>query len=1027
MFLFIQCIFGAQILNPHPMETKLLFRRWNRIVGGIVWLVAAVVFLATRESSASLWDCGEFLAASYRLEVVHPPGAPFFLMLNRLFSLAAPSADKVAAYINAQSALSSAFTVLFLFWTITFLVRKLIERREGVFEAHHLWPTLAAGVLGALTFTFTDTFWFNAVEAEVYALSTLFMALVFWLMIVWEQRADEPDHLKWIVLIAYLMGLSVGVHLLSLLAIPALGVIWYFRRGGTPNFRGVLIGGVIGMLALAFFQVVMLKGIPSIASKFELLFVNSLGLPYWSGVLFFVFFVFVAMGALAYYFRKRRPHPHLYSLAVIVMLVLVAYSSYAMVVIRSKADPPIDMNNPEDVFSLMSYINREQYGDRPFLYGPWFGARIAKVEKGAPIYRPFNGRYEIVGYQPKPEYSSSDMMFFPRMGDTREDRVRAYMMWEDLRPGQKPTMGQNLHFFFTYQLGHMFWRYFAWNYLGRQNDIPALGGELLAGNWLTGIKPLDAIRLGPQDDFPYFQERNKAYNPLYMLPFLLGLWGLWYHFKYNRRWAWAVFAFFFMTGVALILYLNNPPIEPRERDYTLVGAFYVFAMWVGIGGLAAYEWALRKWKRRSTALAALGALAIGVPLLTASKEWDDHDRSGRYIARAIGWNYLMSCDSNAILFASGDNETYPLWYIQEVEGVRQDVRVINLSLLNTDWYHVELRQPTVDGAPGVPFTIPVEKLMGKREYFLYQPEVLSIPQNRYVDLDKIIQILTSDDPRFQLRTADGGTANFLPTKKFRVKVDSMQVVRSGIVSPKYDSFIVDEIRIDFPKNVMLRADLLVLDLVAHTDWTRPICFSTTSGPSAYIGLTPYFRRQGLVYQLTPVRISDEPWIDEDKMYDILRHRFDFGGVDQRPMWIDYFSFVSVRNWRVSYAVAAEDLLSKGDTDRAIDLLNYSLEKIPEHNLYYGPEMVEYVRLYIQAQQWDKARELTRRLVDIYTSDAQYYRRLTDEFLKRAMGEYQQNQGILFTLGQIIRNTPLQKDFGPSIRAALDPRFLQGQL
>ncbi len=1005
------------------MDLTAYFKRWNRIGGLLVWVVAAVVFLSTREPSTSLWDCGEFLSASYRLEVVHPPGAPFFLMLNRLFALPAPSPDRVASFINAQSALSSAFAALILFWTITFLAWQLIKKRHTNPDKTHVWAALGAGLLGALTFIFTDTFWFNAVEAEVYALSTLFMALVFWLMIVWEQRADEPDHLKWIVLIAYLAGLSVGVHLLSLLAIPALGVIWYFRRGGKITFRGALIGGLIGVAALAFFQVVMLKGIPTVASKVELLFVNTFGMPYWSGVLFFIVLVFAAMAFLAYYFYKKRPNPHLYSLAIVVIMVLIAYTSYAMVVIRSHADPPVDMNNPEDVFSLMSYINREQYGDRPFLYGPWFNARPVRVQKGDPLYWPKDGKYVVVGHRIRPEYAARDQMFFPRMGDPRPDRQQAYMAWENLRPGQKPTMGQNLHFFFTYQIGHMFWRYFAWNFLGRQNDIPGLGGELLAGNWLTGIKPLDEMRLGPQDNLPYFQRTSRAYNPLFMIPFVLGLLGLWYQFKHNKRWAWPVFAFFFMTGVALILYLNNPPIEPRERDYTLIGAFYVFAMWVGLGGLVIFDY-LRQRFNLKMAGAALALLAVGVPLLTASTEWDDHDRSERYIARSIGWNYLMSCDSNAILFASGDNETYPLWYIQEVEGVRRDVRVINLSLLSTDWYHVELRQPTPDGAPGVPFTIPVEKLLGKREYFMYQPNALRIPQDQYVDLKKIIQILTSDDPRFQLQTVGGERVNFLPTKKFKVPVDSAQVVRSGIVRPEDYPYIVDEMRFEFPKNTMMRADLLVLDLIAHTDWTRPICFSTTTGPDAYLGLEPYFRRQGLIYRVTPVRKSNGPWIDEEKMYDIVRHRFDFGGVDERKMWVDYFSYISVRNYRVVMAYAAKDLLQKGDTARAVELIDYGIEKLPEHNVRYDFEMNEFAKIYLRARAWEKARQLIARLVEIHTADARYYRSLDEEDLKRAMTEFQRNQSILFDLGRALRATPLEKEFLEPITQALDPRFFQ---
>ncbi len=706
------------------------FKLYNRILGWLIFAIAAFTYLSTIEPTASLWDCGEFIATSYKFEIGHPPGAPLFMMLQKLFSLLAGSdVTKVAMMMNAFSALASAFTILLLFWSITHIARRMLlasSDREDLTTGQMI-AVLASGVVGALAYTWSDTFWFSAVEAEVYATSSLFTALVFWLALKWEEHADDPKSWRYILLIAYLMGLSIGVHLLNLLVIPAIGLVIYFRLF-KPTVKGFFIALAIsfGVLGLVLYGVVQ-KSI-SFSSIFELFFVNTLHLPYNSGLIFYIILLFGLLIGLAYYFYKKQKYLW-HNVFVAVVLMLFGYLSFALIPIRSAANPPIDENDPQDPFALLAYLNREQYGDRPLLYGQYYDAEVVGKEDRY-TYVAIDGKYvKTKRTNPKYIYDPKRSTIFPRMYSNQPDHIQAYKTWGKVDPGKEPNFINNLRFFLSYQVGWMYFRYFMWNFAGRQNDIQG-HGDVLHGNWISGIKFLDELRLGPQDNLPDKWEHRRSRNVYYLLPLLLGLIGLFYSYR-NQEYFWTVMLFFLMTGLAIVVYLNQTPYQPRERDYAYAGSFYVFAIWIGLGVLAIYEW-LRKGIKKDTASAVVAfVLTIGVPVLMGFQNWDDHDRSHRYHTRDFAYDYLMSCAPNAILFTYGDNDTFPLWYMQEVEGVRTDVRVVNLSLLSTDWYIKQIRRKAYESDPA-PMSIAQEKYIeGKRDYVPIYEQNQFLIQEKY--------------------------------------------------------------------------------------------------------------------------------------------------------------------------------------------------------------------------------------------------------------------------------------------------------
>ena len=766
------------------------FRFYNLIAGWTVFLIAVITYLLTIEPTTSFWDCGEFIATAFKLEVGHPPGAPFFMILGRFFTLfAGGNVLLVAKTMNVLSALASAFTILFLFWTITHLVRKFYEKSE-IYSLSDLITILGAGAVGALAYTFSDTFWFSAVEAEVYAMSSLFTAFVFWAILKWENIADEPYANRWIILIAFLMGISIGTHLLNLLAIPALVFVYYFRKYKF-SINGFLISIGVSLLILGIILVIVIPGIPFFASRFELLFVNGLNMPYFSGVAIYVVLLF-GLILFGIYYTRKKGNTFWNTLLLAFFVVVIGYSSYAVIVIRSVANTPLDESNPETVFSLVSYLNREQYGDRPLFHGAYFNARPTSVEQGKPSYYRGEDGYDEVIRDRKYVYDPAFESIFPRMWSSQDQHADEYIYWGKLReselyavrtdangqpvkgrmgeiqfdrnsPKAKPGFGENMRFFVKYQVGYMYLRYFMWNFAGRQNDLQG-HGELHKGNWLSGIKFIDEARLGPQDSLPGSIKDNRAYNRYYLLPLIFGLIGMVFHFRRRLEDGWVVALLFIMTGLAIVVYLNQYPIQPRERDYAYAGSFYAFTIWIGIGLVGIVEFLKKKVNHVVVPALLVLVSLVFVPGLMAMENWDDHDRSDRYTARAFARNYLNSCDENGIIFTNGDNDTFPLWYVQEVEGYRTDVRVVNLSYLTADWYIEQMTYKFYDSDP-LPLSLTIDQYrQGSRDYAYlvetattlikqkyqanvekYEPEAMRLFRNSVEMLDK--SLLRKDYPK----------------------------------------------------------------------------------------------------------------------------------------------------------------------------------------------------------------------------------------------------------------------------------------
>ncbi|HYW95803.1 MAG TPA: DUF2723 domain-containing protein [Bacteroidales bacterium] len=732
------------------------FRSFNLITGWIIFIIAAVVYLMTIEPTASFWDCGEFITSSYKLEVGHPPGAPFFMVLGNFFMIFTSNAAKVSVAMNSMSALASAFAILFLFWTITHLARKIILVNDDDYTLPRILAVMGAGAVGALAYTFSDTFWFSAVEAEVYGTSSLFTAFVFWAILKWENEADNPRANKWIILIAYLMGLSLGVHLLNLLAIPAIVFVVYFRKY-KPTVWGIIASLLISVGLLGAMMYLIIPGFVGLGAALELVFVNGMGLPYQSGLITYAILLFVVLGFLVYYTHKRRLV--LWNTVVLVVTVLaIGYSSYAVILIRSNADTPLDESNPDTAFNLLSYLNRDQYGQTPLFYGNYFNAPAIEQIEGRPKYYRENGKYVKVT-TPDYKYHPDFKGFFPRMWSEQDQHINKYLYWGGMKesdlfepmrdqngnpvrgqngqyrfdrskPLAKPSFAANLRFFFRYQIGYMYLRYFMWNFAGRQNDIQG-HGELTNGNWISGIPFIDDARLGPQNLAPDYLKNNRAHNTYFLLPLILGLIGLFFHYKYHNKDFWVVALLFLFTGLAIVVYLNQYPLQPRERDYAYAGSFYAFAIWVGLGVLGLIRYLSKNYKSMVAVGGVTLASLILVPGIMAEQNWDDHDRSGRYTARDFAYDYLNSCEKNAVIFTNGDNDTFPLWYIQEVEGVRTDVRVINLSYFTADWYIEQMTHRMYESDP-VKFSLTFDEYRnGTRDYVLLGKNTLSLLDEKY--------------------------------------------------------------------------------------------------------------------------------------------------------------------------------------------------------------------------------------------------------------------------------------------------------
>ena len=1060
---YFRRVFGEKynlLKSNQPIPTMKQYKLLNNVFGWLAFAIAMYTYGSTVEPTASFWDCGEFIATAYKLQIGHPPGAPFFMILGRVATLFAfGDTSKVAFMMNMLSALASAGTILFLFWTITHLTRKLLVGTSKVLDNGNLFAILGSGLVGALAYTFSDTFWFSAVEGEVYATSSFFTAVVFWAMLKWEEVADEPFADRYIVLIAYLMGISIGIHLLNLLAIPAIGYIYYFRKF-KPSRMGILLTGVLGMLILGMIQFGLISKVVGNAASFELLFSNSLGLPFGSGALVYILLVITAIVFALYYSRKGIKHPTFVVTAILLLLVLgwmgviaggilayfiygprqnfvlantltlcitamlIGYGSYGMILIRSAADTPMDENNPENVFTLLSYLNREQYGTRPLAYGQYYNAPLhpdakKRYKPGNTVYAPnqTTGKYDVIA-TPKdteePVYDPEYCTVFPRMWSSQASHIRGYKNWAEIKgdPKKKPSFGQNISFFFSYQLGFMYFRYFAWNFVGRQNDIQGQG-NISDGNWKSGFDFIDDGKLGTQKNLPPSLASNKANNNFYFLPMILGLIGLVFQLLRNKREFSIVMLFFFFTGIAIIIFLNQYTNEPRERDYGFAGSFYAYSIWIGMGVAAIYSGLKKYGPQPIIAIIVTGLCTVAVPGIMASEGWDDHDRSNRYTARDYASNYLNSCAKNAIVFTNGDNDTFPLWYAQEVEGIRTDIRVVNLSLLNTDWYIDQIKRKAYD-SDAVPLSFTQDKYrQGKREQILiYEQKGLEDYQN----IREMIDFVASDDPSNKFDYGDR-KFDYFPSKKFRIPVDSAKVVANGTVPKGMENQIVPYIDFEIDRNYVLKAELMILDLLATNNWERPIYFAVTVGDDSYIGLQDYFQLEGLAYRLVPIKTTsrgqDYGRIDTDIMYNNMMNKFAWGGIDKKEVYMDENNNRMTMNLRSNFDRLASALIQEGKKDSAMKVVDRAFEVLPENNVPYNFFVVQLAEDYYQAGATAKADKILNRYAEIVEQELNYYFGQKPKIYKQFDSEVQRNMSIfkfVFDVAKRNKRDVLVKNF-----------------
>ena len=930
------------------MNTK-EYKFYNTVVGWLIFLVAAVVYLMTIEPTASFWDCGEFITTAYTLQVGHPPGAPLFMIMGRIFTMFAGNTAQVPVMVNIMSALASAFTIVFLFWTITHLARRIMASKMAELTLPQAIAVLGAGAVGALAYTFSDTFWFSAVEGEVYGTSSLFTALVFWCILKWENEADEKFANRWIVLICYLIGLSIGVHLLNLLAIPAIVLVYYFRKYETTR-NGVILSLAVSMLLVAVVMFVLIPGIVILAQWFELLFVNGLGAPYNTGVVIYILLLISAIvWGLKYTAKNNKALANTVLLGFTVLAI--GYSSYAMIIIRSSANTPMDQNNPDNAFSLLSYLNREQYGSKPLFHGQYYNAPLDSenpYSKGSANYIERNGKYEISDYKQIPNYDSRFTTLFPRMFSPNPEHVKEYQGWANIkgtpiqvtnREGEperliKPTFGENLTFFFGYQINWMYWRYFMWNFAGRQNDIQG-NGDIINGNWITGFNFLDSIRLGDQDHLPTALANNSGKNKYYLLPLILGLLGLFFQFNAGSKGKkdfWVVMTLFVMTGLAILIYLNQEPLQPRERDYAYAGSFYAFAIWIGLGVLALYDMFNRVSPAKISAIAATTISLIAVPCLMANQNWDDHDRSNRYTARDFGSNYLESCAPNAIIFTNGDNDTFPLWYAQMVEGIRTDVRVCNLSYFQTDWYVDQMRRKAYE-SDALPIKFEHNQYVQGTRDVVYVLDQIKRP----VNLKEALDFVRSEDPGTKLQQADN--ASFFPSRQLVYPVDKAAVLANNVIDPKNADSIVSQLEINLSGNYLTKDELMILDIIANNNWKRPIYFAITVGRDKYLNLQDYFQTEGFAYRLVPIKTpavnGQVGSVRTNVMYDNIINKFKWGNMNDPKVYLDENNVRMSMNVRNSFVRLADGLLAEGKRDSAIAVLDRCNELVPNEKVPYN--------------------------------------------------------------------------------------------
>lgn len=1065
----------------------------NNIAGWIIFAIAAVVYLMTIEPTTSFWDCGEFITSAYKLEVGHPPGAPFFMLTANAFTQLTSNPANVAVMVNALSALLSALTILFLFWTITHLTRKLVLKTDQSFlTTSQIIVVIGSGLVGALAYTFSDTFWFSAVEAEVYAFSSMFTALVFWLILKWEDNAHKPHSDKWIVLIAYMMGLSIGVHLLNLLCIPAIVLIYYYKKNEKINWKSTTLALLFSFGLIVILMYGVIPGFTKVGGWIELLAVNSLGMSYNSGLFIYLIalvgvivwsivetmsekpnmqrvrltfllsltlsgalfigdsiwlWIILTGGALFFIFKSTKTTAKFINLAMTCLLViLVGYSSFALIPIRSVANPPMDQNSPEDVFSLAGYLNREQYGDRPLIYGRTYASDLQRTADGSVEIASEKNRYNKVVKLSSEEndkyvvtksstYKYTNSMLFPRMhsyngNPSFKNHLAGYKMWGAIKnEKQTPTMLDNIRFLFSYQLNYMYWRYFMWNFSGRQNDIQGDGG-ITNGNWITGISFIDeyVLGLGPQTNIAPEVADNKARNVFFMLPLILGIIGIVYQLRLKEKGQKSflvVFMLFFMTGIAIVLYLNQTPFEPRERDYAYAGSFYAFTIWIGMGvaGIASF---LRKYIN-NTGLAGGLATLIGVliPIQMAGQNWNDHDRSKRYSARDIGMNYLTSVAPDGIIFCNGDNDTFPLWYAQEVEGYRTDVRVCNLSYLQTEWYVDQMVRFAYDSEP-LPISWTRNQYSGDRgthAYLLTRQQIESslqrnnvppIQYSSYFDANEFKDAMPLSKVMADLRDGMKPPKNpfiddsgVIPSDKLYLDVDTTNVDWATLNARPSSRMTINL----EGKSGLYRQELMILELLSNINkdnWKRPLYYATTVGHDTHLNMTPNFSLEGLTYRVTP----GEPLtsgVNIEVMYDNIMNKFKWGGFDNPKVYLDENNRRMFSQMRNLFAMLIDALIEDGKDEKALLALDKCLTVLPSASMPFGYESIPLANAYLDLGETEKGEAIIQEIENRIYLNLDWYDRLSPRQMANSSSDIlNYNLGVLVRLTMLYQNYNLVK-------------------
>ena len=972
--------------------TSLNYKKWNVILGWVSFAIALITYALTIEPTVSAWDCGEYIATSVKLQVGHPPGAPLFQMLGAFFAMFTSDAEQLAKMVNLMSATASAFTILFLFWTITILGKKLAEK-TGKFTEGKRIAVLGSGLVGALAYTFSDSFWFSAVEGEVYAMSSFLMAILFWLGLKWETEIHTPRGNKWLVLISFVIGLSFGVHILSLLVIPAIVMLYFFKTYKNINLKTTAIASIISVLVLAFVFKFLFPFTLKFFSVSELFFINSIGLPFNSGTIIAAL-ILIALFYFGLKYTRNKKQILANTLILSILFIMIGFSSWMMLPIRANANTTINENDPSSARELLAYYNREQYGDANVFYDTYYSVAHNREQDASnpyrddkPKYEKKDGKYVIVNKYENvlPNYSSKHKGFIPRMTNPAAEKMYKQIAGIPANSTRRPTFGENIKFMIDYQFGYMYGRYFMWNFVGKQNDNQGRL-DIENGNWLSGIDFIDEMRLGSQQSLPDDVKHNKGRNKYFFLPLILGILGLLYQIKWDKKNLYVLFLFFAFTGFAIIFYTNPKPFEPRERDYAVVGSFYIFAIWIGFGVLALYD-KLQKFANKKTIAIAVSTISlIAVPALMGFQNWDDHDRGNRYTTHLNAQAYLESCDPNAIMFTIGDNDTFPLWYMQEMEGIRPDIKLVNTSLFATDWYIDQMKRKTYDADP-IPTSLEHDQYKYGTLDVAYH---LEMPQfkDTVVSIDYFMKWIGSKNEITYYETDNGVKEKIYPTRHIRIPVNKENVLKNGIVTAKDADKIVDFIDISISNRAITKNTILMLDIIASNDWKRPIYFTGGSNDdNEYIWLKDYMQLDGMSYKLVPIltpnkyrtsdgkirekSLFDMGRIDAKKMYNNVK-KWNFRNINDGKIYLDEQTKRNAISMRNNLMRLSEEFLKQGDSVNAKDVLDLSLHKMPIRDFDHYSISLGYPELYYRIGDIDKARETAETLIDIFNQKLKYF-------------------------------------------------------